>query len=86
MTYEEVAEAVKELNSAEWWRLRDLLDVLIEAPPAPPSESQVTKEMVRDGLIDSAPSLKDPIPFTDWTPIQINGKPLSETIIEERGR
>ncbi len=86
LTYEEVVEAVKQLNGAERWRLRDFLDVLVEPPSAPMSEDEVEQEMMREGILTVPPPITD---FTLWDnrlPVQIEGKALSETIIEERDR
>ena len=38
--FDEVVERVKALTPAEQWRLRDVLDVMLETPQAPPWGSQ----------------------------------------------
>ena len=83
--FDKVVKLAKALNDAEKWRLRDLLDAWL-APPGPtPTEEQLAQEMLRDGILDQVPP-----PITDTTPwenrrlIEVKGKPLSETIIEER--
>jgi hypothetical protein len=84
--FDKVVEMAQALDDAEKWRLRDLLDVWL-APPGPPTteEEEVEQEMLRDGILDHVPP-----PITDTTPwenrrlIEVKGKPLSETIMEER--
>ena len=83
--FDTVVELVKALDDAEKWRLRDLLDVWL-APPGPPTtEAEVDQELLREGILDQVPP-----PITDTTPwenrrlIEVKGKPLSETVIEER--
>jgi prevent-host-death family protein len=41
------------------------------------------KRMADEGLI-SLPSRKGPLPSPRWKPVRVKGKPLSQTIIEER--
>jgi hypothetical protein len=83
--YEECVEAVKALNPAEQWRLRDLLDILLAPPREPPTEEEFEQEMLREGVLDQVPPpIKDLTPYENRKPIDIPGKPLSETILEER--
>jgi hypothetical protein len=83
--FDDVVERVKELTPAERWRLRDRLDVWLAPPGAPPTEEDFERELSREGVLDHVPPpIKDPKPYQDWEPIEISGKPLSETIIEER--
>ena len=83
--FEQVVELAKALNPAEQWRLRDLLDIWLEPPGPPPTEEELDQEMLRDGILDHVPPpIKDLTPYQHRKPIDIEGKPLSETIIEER--
>ena len=41
------------------------------------------KRMADEGLI-TLPSRKGPVPSPRWKPIRLKGKPLSQTIIEDR--
>ena len=41
------------------------------------------KAMAEEGLI-TLPSRKGPMPAPRWRPVKIKGKPLSQTIIEDR--
>jgi hypothetical protein len=83
--FEKIVELVQALNDAEKWRLRDLLDASL-APPGPsPTEEEVDQEMLREGTLDHVPPpITDTTPWEDRRLIEVKGKPLSETIIEER--
>jgi hypothetical protein len=83
--FDKVVEMVQALDEAEKWRLRDLLDIWL-APPGPVlTEEEVDQEMLRDGILDQVPSrVRDVARFENYKPIEVTGKPLSETIIEER--
>ena len=73
------------LNDAEKWRLRDLLNAWLAPPEPPPTEEEVDQEMLREGILDQvAKRTKDVVRFENYKPIEVKGKPISETIIEER--
>jgi hypothetical protein len=83
--FDKVAGMVQAFNDAEKRRLRDLLDIWLAPQGQTPTEDEVDQQMLRDGILDHVPP-----PITDTTPwenrrlIEVKGKPLSETIIEER--
>jgi hypothetical protein len=78
-------EEVKTLTSDEQRSLRDIVDELL-AKNAP----QMTEEEFEQHLLEKGIISRIPPPITDLTPyrnrklIEVKGKPLSETIIEER--
>jgi hypothetical protein len=59
-----------------------------KAPPAPVSEDEkLAVELLKKGIILTIPPKPTPeeiARFNAWKPVPIEGKPLSETIIEER--
>jgi hypothetical protein len=80
-----VIEEVKALTPADQRKLRELLDELL-VPPAPQmTEEEFEQHLLAKGVISEIPS-----PITDLTPFQnrklmeVEGKPLSDTVIEER--
>jgi hypothetical protein len=83
--FDKVVEMAQALDDAEKWRLRDLLDIWL-APPGPvPTEEELAQEMLREGILDQVPRReRDVASFENYKPIEVKGKPLSETIIEER--
>jgi hypothetical protein len=86
MNFDEVWEAVRSLTPDEQQRLRRLLDTLPAYQGRPlRKEDELDLLLLKDGVISEIPP-----PITDFTPyqnrklIEVKGKPLSETIIEER--
>jgi prevent-host-death family protein len=47
------------------------------------TQEAALQEMADEGLI-TLPSRKGPMPSPRWRPVKIKGKPLSQTIIEDR--
>jgi hypothetical protein len=80
-----VIEEVKALSPDEQRRLRVLLDDLLGRPMPEPTEEEVQQQLYEKGIIGEIPP-----PITDLTPyrnrklMDVKGKPLSETVIEER--
>ena len=78
-------DEVKMLTPDEQRNLRDIVDELL-AKTAP----QMTEEEFEQRLLEKGVISRIPPPITDLTPyrnrklIEVKGKPLSETIIEER--
>ncbi len=87
LNFDQVWEAVKTLTPRQQRRLRKLLDVLRvkQLPLTPEDELQLL--LLKDGVIDhiSCPPTEAEIKaFEEYQPVPIEGKPLSETVIEER--
>lgn len=80
-----IIDEVKMLTPDEQRNLRDMVDELL-AKTAP----QMTEEEFEQRLLEKGVISRIPPPITDLTPyrnrklIEVKGKPLSETIIEER--
>lgn len=78
-------EEVKALTPDEQTSLRDRLDELVSTSAPQMTEDEFEQRLLEKGIISRIPS-----PITDLTPyrnrklIEVKGKPLSETIIEER--
>ena len=78
-----VLEEVRALTAAERQELRARLD----AWPAPSHSTQndLDERLQAAGVIDHVPApVTDLAPYRRWKPIAMKGKPLSETVIEER--
>lgn len=80
-----VLEQVKTLTAAEQRQLRDQLDALIGARPAPLTEEEFARQMVAEGFM-AAPAPDGTATFADseWEPVPVIGEPVSQTIINER--
>ena len=87
LSFDQVWQAVKSLTPLQQKRLRKLLDALRfkQQPLTPEDELQLL--LLKDGVIDHIPRpLTDAEirAFEEYKPVPIEGKPLSETVIEER--
>lgn len=54
------------------------------AGAAPDSEAAALRRMVEEGLV-VAPAEPGPMPAPRWRPVAVEGKPVSRTIIDDRG-
>ncbi|HWG44959.1 MAG TPA: hypothetical protein VN688_19475 [Gemmataceae bacterium] len=87
MNFDQVWEAVKTLPSDQQRRLRRLLNALrFKRQPLTP-EDELQLLLLKDGVIDGIPrppTDAENKAYEEYKPVPIEGKPLSETIIEER--
>ncbi|HZZ41428.1 MAG TPA: hypothetical protein VFE58_00695 [Tepidisphaeraceae bacterium] len=82
---DKIYQSAKALSEAELQELRRLLDNRESQQPELTKQEQVRHALVERGLVEQqSPLGKDPKRFQLWQPVPIQGKPLSETIIEER--
>lgn len=84
-TLEKVVEDVKTLTPDEQKQLRGLLDEWLAPPPRPQiTEEEFLRLMEEKGIVQP----REPGWLAAWSkfdPVPIQGKPLSETVIEDRG-
>jgi hypothetical protein len=75
--FEKLAEEIKALSPEEQRQLRDLLNrALME---------ELDRRLLAAGIISRIPPpITDFTPYRDWKPVETQGRPLSEIIIEER--
>lgn len=66
--------------------LRRLIEMLSQAEPAKPemTEEEFQTRLMSEGIISELPTPLAEREEEEFRPIQVQGKPLSETIIEER--
>jgi hypothetical protein len=85
--FNQVVEQVRALTPSQQWQLYIMLDTWLTFPPDL-TEEEFRQEMVRRGELTVPPPLtaEDIRRFHEWKPVEIEGEPLSETIIKERGR
>lgn len=82
MSILEVIEEVKALNGAEKRRVWQELNEIVSEEPI---ELRLQRALFTDGLLSEIKTPFVPRPdHEELSPIEIKGKPLSETIIEER--
>jgi hypothetical protein len=85
---EKVIEEVKALPPDDLRKVKTLIDSLLQAPgveSARSLEDQLDQLLLEAGVISEIPKrLPRPEHLKDFKPIEVKGKPISETIIEER--
>jgi hypothetical protein len=87
---ERVIEELKALTPAEQQKVRELIDSMLELSTETSAtlspEDLLDQRLLEDGVISEIPKrLPDPERLRDFKPVEVKGKPVSETIIEERG-
>jgi hypothetical protein len=84
LTLEEVLEQVKALTPAEQQKVRELLDTMAPHEPTPGEEEAFARKLAAEGILELPTRDMDATEIRGYVPIEVSGKPLSETIIEER--
>jgi hypothetical protein len=80
---EKLIEEVKALTLDEKRKLHATLNELLASPQ--PTEEDFKRAMLDAGLLNSIePREVDLESFNNYEPVEVEGKPVSETIIEER--
>jgi hypothetical protein len=87
-TIEQIEREVKQLSAEDLRKVRRLVDSLLkkEESKSAMSEEEFEQHLYEKGIIG-----KPPPPITDFSryekykPVKVEGEPVSETIIKERG-
>jgi hypothetical protein len=90
MVSQNVDRILQEVNSLSLPEREQLLAMLgpAQSPPTPPSVDDLAiAAMLRKGIIRQIP--RPPTPediarYDSWVPVEIEGKPVSESLIEDR--
>ena len=85
MNFEQVVQAIRELEPAEQMRLFEFLSESLPLPSL--TEEEWEQEMLQEGVLDHIPRKMTPEEieaYRRYQPVEIKGEPLSETIIRER--
>ena len=82
-TLEQVLHDARQLSPDD---LRRLIEMLSQAGPTKPAmtEEDFQAHLMSEGIISELPKPLAEREEEDFRPIRVQGKPLSETIIEER--
>lgn len=85
-TVEKILEEVKALTLGEQRQLRSLLNSLLESHTHPQmTEDEFHQMLFQKGIIANIPSPAEDTEEDDaFEPVEVQGKPLSETVIGER--
>ncbi|HLG14855.1 MAG TPA: hypothetical protein VJH03_10190 [Blastocatellia bacterium] len=86
---EQLMSEVRALTSDEQRKVRELIDSLLEPRAATSGmvspEDLLDQRLLETGVISEIPPpIKDFTPYENRRPVPVKGKPVSETIIEER--
>jgi hypothetical protein len=86
MTLEQILAEAKTLPLHEQQALCDALNAWLSTRSRPLTEAEFEQHLQTQGLLSEIPPpIMDSSAYTQRQPIGVTGKPLSETIIEERG-
>lgn len=78
-------EAAKTLTPDEQRSLRDMVDELLVKSAPTMTEDEFEQHLLKKGIISRIPPrIRDAALYASRKPIEVKGKPVSETIIEER--
>ncbi|MEW6210734.1 MAG: hypothetical protein AB1631_20385 [Acidobacteriota bacterium] len=80
---EKVIEAIKALPPDEQRRVKELVDSLVDEQTMSP-EDLLAKRLLEAGVISHIPPRNIDESDRTFRPVEVKGKPVSETIIEER--
>lgn len=85
-----IIEDVKALSQEDQLKVRELIDSILDKPTEPQEplspEDLLERRLLERGVISEIPKRNfDPDTYKEFAPIEVKGKPVSETIIEERG-
>ncbi len=81
---EKVIEEIKALPPDHLRRVKELVDSLVGGQSVSP-EDLLAQRLLEAGVISHIPPrITDFTPYENRKPVEVKGKPVSETIIEER--
>lgn len=84
-TLDKVLRELKDLTREEQQQVHTVLDRMLTSVPATPDEDEFEQQLLREGLLwEIPPPIIDFAPYLNYTPVEVKGKPISETLIEER--
>lgn len=85
MELQELIDKIRTLPPGDQERLRLVLDNELAGRLSQTGEEEFQHRLVQKGLLKSIkPHVTDFEPYRNREPFEIEGKPLSETIVEER--
>jgi hypothetical protein len=85
VNFDKVLEQVRALSADEQRQLRTLLDMLLAPSGAPPTEEEFERTLAAAGLLSvPKPQDLDVKRYRQYKPVAVQGKPVSEPLIEER--
>jgi hypothetical protein len=84
-TLDKIIEEVRALPPEEQRQLREQLNAIVPDSSEDEREDEFERELMAEGILGEVKPLPDDDPdFYSYKPVTVTGKPVSETIIEER--
>jgi hypothetical protein len=85
VSLDQVLEQVKSLSLDEQKQLREMLDELLTKSGPQMTEREFERRLLEKGIISRIPPrIRDEAFYQNRKPVEVEGKPVSEIIIEER--
>jgi len=82
---DQVLDQVKSLSLDEQRQLRDILDTLLAKAGPQVTDEEFELRLLEKGIISRIPPrIRDEAVYQNRKPVEVEGKPVSEIIIEER--
>jgi hypothetical protein len=85
VTLNEVLQDAKALTLDEQRRWREVLNTFLEDAPPPSSDDELQRKLLEVGILSEIrPPVAELESYRNYQPVEVKGKPVSETVIEER--
>lgn len=82
---DQVLDQVKSLSPDEQRQLRDMLNTLLAKSEAQMTDEEFELRLLEKGIISRIPPrVRDEAFYQNRKPVEVEGKPVSEIILEER--
>ena len=88
VTVEQIVNEVQTLSAADLRKVRNAVDSILETKETKPpmTEEEFAQHLYEKGIIGKPPPpLTDFSRYENYQPVKVEGEPVSETIIKERG-
>ena len=88
VTVEQIVNEVQTLSAEDLRKVRNAVDSILEtkATKPPMTEEEFAQYLYEKGIIGKPPPpLTDFSRYENYKPVRVEGEPVSETIIKERG-
>jgi len=88
VTVEQIVNEVQTLSAADLRKVRNAVDSILETKETKPpiTEEEFAQYLYEKGIIGKPPPpLTDFSRYENYKPVRVEGEPVSETIIKERG-
>lgn len=87
VTVEQIVNEVQTLSAEDLRKVRNAVNSILETKEteSPMTEQEFAQYLYEKGVIGKPPPLTDFSRYENYQPVKVEGEPVSETIIKERG-